>query len=179
MPNKKADNKKYRWVQTAAYGGGQNFFWPHRENCVNHTIFLMQSDIFCQPPYYAVWNHPQLFGSFVQTKLRLCSVDLIFKSPPGHLFMTSRSVLIMIIPSNRHIYHLNTFVKMLKKKKNPARQLKFGVNRRITKKKTHTNRRQDQVMVTWVSQNALKQSQGPLYGARFNKGSSHLFLCML
>ena len=49
---------------------------------------------------------------------------------------------------------------MFKKKKNQARQLKFGVNLRITKKKTHTNRHHDrtlfdQVMVSGVSQNAL------------------------
>ena len=73
---------------------------------------------------------------------------------------------------------------MFKKKKNQARQLTFGVNLRITKKKTHTNRCHvrtcfDRVMVSKVSQNALKQSQRPLYGARFSKGSSHLFLYAL
>ena len=54
----------------------------------------------------------------------------------------------------------------------------------ITEKKTHTNRRHDRarfdgVMVSGVSQNALKQSQGPPYGARVRKGSSHLFIYML
>ena len=40
-----------------------------------------------------------------------------------HLFMTSCSVLIMNILSNRHKYDLRTFVKMLKKIKNQAGQV--------------------------------------------------------
>ena len=59
--------------------------------------------------------------------------------------------------------------------KNQARKLKVCVHLRITEKKTHTNRRQDRtrfhrVMVSRVSQNALKQSQRPPYGAKFSKG---------
>ena len=54
----------------------------------------------------------------------------------------------------------------------------------ITEEKTHANRRHDptrfdRVMVSGVSQNALKQSQRPPYGARVRKGSSHLFIYML
>ena len=84
-----------------------------------------------------------------------------------HSCPTSCSVFTMNISSNWHIYDLRTFAKML-----------------ITEKKTHTNRRHDRtrfdrVMVSRVSQNALKQSQRPPYGARFSKGSSHLFICML
>jgi hypothetical protein len=50
---------------------------------------------------------------------------------------------------------------MFKKKKNQARKLKFGVNLMITEEKTHANRRHDQtrfdrVMVSGVSQTALK-----------------------
>ena len=93
--------------------------------------------------------------------------------------MTTYSVLTMNISSNRHIYHLRTFAKMFKKKKNQARQLKFGVHLRITEKKIHTNRCHDRVMVSGVSQNALKQSKRPPYGAGFSKGSSHLFIYML
>ena len=70
------------------------------------------------------------------------------------------------------------------KEKNQARKLKFGVHLRITENKTHKNRRHDRirfdrVIVSGVSLNALKQSQRPPYGARFSKGSSHLFICML
>ena len=70
------------------------------------------------------------------------------------------------------------------KEENQARKLKFGVHLRITKNKTHTNRRQDRicfdrVIVSGVSLNALKQSQRPPYEARFSKGSSHLFIYML
>ena len=54
-----------------------NLFWPFGEKCVDHTIFLMRSD-FCHPsPCYAVWNHPHLFGSFVQTMLDLFNSHLI------------------------------------------------------------------------------------------------------
>ena len=54
------------------------------------------------------------------------------------------------------------------KRKNPARQLKSGVNLRKPKKKTQTNRRHnwtrfDQVMVSGVSQNALKEPEDPVW----------------
>ena len=63
---------------TILIGGGRNTIWPHRENCVDHTILPMRSDFFLlPPPYYAIWNHPHLFGSFVQTMLRLCCAHLI------------------------------------------------------------------------------------------------------
>ena len=73
---------------------------------------------------------------------------------------------------------------MFKKKKKQARKLKFGVNLMITEEKTHANRRHDwtrfdRVMVSGVSQNALKQSQRPSYGAKVRKRSSHLFIYML
>ena len=36
---------------------------------------------FCQPPYYALWNHLHLFGSFVQTMSKLCCAHLISSHP--------------------------------------------------------------------------------------------------
>ena len=51
--------------------------WRHRESCADQKNFPTRPIFSSSPPYYSVWKHQHLFGSFVQIMLQLCCAHLI------------------------------------------------------------------------------------------------------